>query len=82
MTETTTLSNFKKHLDLQTDLSVNLALVQGNLKFLAEQSNSKSWKGSITEGCAILEALNQVQLAIKAKDEMREMNLKKKTIIQ
>ena len=49
----------------ELDLSVALSKAEGNLKFLAEASNSPEWKGTMTQGMAILDTLNAVQEARK-----------------
>lgn len=55
----------------ELDIVQLLAKAQGNLQFLAEVSNSSNWQGSITQGQAILDALNFVQQAANLHTELR-----------
>jgi indole-3-glycerol phosphate synthase len=54
----------------QLDIVQLLSKAQGNLQFLAEVSSSSDWKGSITQGQAILDALNFVQQAANLHTEL------------
>ena len=56
----------KKELNLDLDLGLALGKAEGNLNFLAEQSNKENWQSSMTQGMAILDALEAVQVARKA----------------
>jgi hypothetical protein len=60
----------RKELDRDLDLGLALGKAEGNLNFLAEQSNKENWQGSITQGMAILDALEAVQVARKAWQEI------------
>ena len=64
------LEEVKRELDHDLELGLALSKAEGNLRFLAEQSNQENWKGSVTEGMAILDALNAVQ---KARKEWQEI---------
>ncbi len=59
------LEKVTRQLNLDLDLGLALSKAEGNLRFLAEESNKENWKGSITQGMAILDALNAVQKARK-----------------
>jgi hypothetical protein len=54
----------------QLDIVQLLSKAQGNLQFLAEVSSSSDWQGSITQGQAILDALNFVQQATNLQIEL------------
>ena len=54
----------------QLDIVQLLAKAEGNLQFLAEVSSSSGWQGSITQGQAILDALNFVQQAANLHTEL------------
>ena len=54
----------------QLDIVQLLSKAQGNLQFLAEVSSSSDWQGSITQGQAILVALNFVQQATNLQIEL------------
>lgn len=56
----------KEELNLDLDLGLALGKAEGNLNFLAEQSNKENWQSSMTQGMAILDALEAVQVARKA----------------
>jgi hypothetical protein len=60
----------RKELNRDLDLGLALAKAEGNLNFLAEQSNKENWQPSITQGMAILDALEAVQVARKAWQEI------------
>jgi hypothetical protein len=62
----------KYELDLDLDLSLALAEAEGNLNHLARESNSSDWQGTITQGMTILDALNAVQKARKAFQEINQ----------
>jgi hypothetical protein len=61
-----TLAQVRKQLDSKLDLGLALSKAEGNLNFLAQQSNSDASKIGITEGVAIMDALHAVQQARKA----------------
>lgn len=61
-----TLEQVRKELDRELDLGLALSKAEGNLNFLAGESQQENWQGSITQGMAILDALNAVQVARKA----------------
>lgn len=63
----------RKKLDTELDLGLSLAKALGNLRHLAEESNSPEWKGSITQGMAILDALHAVELAVKSRQKLIDM---------
>ena len=62
----------KYELDLDLNLGLALAKAEGNLNYLAHESNSSDWQGTITQGMAILDALNAVQEARKAFQEIKQ----------
>lgn len=59
-------------LNLDLDLGLALAEAEGNLNHLARESNSSDWQGTITQSMTILDALNAVQKARKAFQEIRQ----------
>ena len=61
-----TLTKTRKNLDAKLDLGLALSKAEGDLNFLARQSNSNDSKIGITEGVAIMDALHAVQQARKA----------------
>lgn len=61
-----TLTQVRKQLDAKLDLGLSLSKAEGNLNFLARQSNSNDSEIGITEGMAIMDALHAVQQARKA----------------
>tara|TARA_A100001011_G_C13692700_1_gene588227 strand:+ start:151 stop:378 length:228 start_codon:yes stop_codon:yes gene_type:complete len=65
-----TLEELKKDINRDLDLGLALSKAEGNLNFLAKETNEKDWRGSITQGMAILDALNAVQVARKAWQEI------------
>ena len=66
-----TLEQVKKELNKELDLGLALSKAEGNLNFLANQSNhNKDSKIGITEGMAIMDALYAVQVARKAWQEI------------
>ena len=60
-----TLKELKHDLDRDLDLGLALSKAEGNLNFLAGQSQQENWQSSITQGMAILDALEAVQVARK-----------------
>jgi hypothetical protein len=65
-----TLEELRKDINRDLDLSLALSKAEGNLKFLAGESSKEDWQSSITQGMAILDALNAVQVARKAWQEI------------
>lgn len=65
-----TLEQVKKELNRELDLGLALSKAEGNLNFLAGESNQANWQSSITQGMAILDALEAVQVARKAWQEI------------
>ena len=65
------IEEIRTKLNRELDLGLALAKAEGNLSFLASESNQKNWKPSITQGIAILDALNAIQKARKAFQEIR-----------
>mgnify|MGYP005686804183 FL=1 len=66
------VEEIKKELNLDLDLGLALAEAEGNLNHLVRESNSLDWKGTITQGMTILDALNAVQKARKAFQEIKQ----------
>ena len=75
-----TLEELRKDIDRDLDLGLSLAKAEGNLNFLAKETNEKDWQGSITQGMAILDALNAVQVARKAWQAIIHEKRKERTI--
>ena len=69
-----TLEQVEKELNRDLDLGLALSKAEGNLNFLAGESSKEDWKSSsrasITQGMAILDALQAVQVARKAWQEI------------
>ena len=65
-----TLEKLRKDINRDLDLSLALSKAEGNLKFLAGESSKEDWQSSITQGMAILDALNAVQVARKTWQEI------------
>ncbi len=63
----------RKKLDTELDLGLSLSKALGNLRHLARESNSPEWKGTITQGMAILDALHAVELAVKSRQKLIDM---------
>ena len=63
---TNIIEETRKELNLDLDLGLALGKAEGNLNFHAEQSNKENWQSSMTQGMAILDALEAVQVARKA----------------
>ena len=65
-----TLEEVKKEINRDLDLGLALSKAEGNLNFLAGESSNENWQSSITQGMAILDALEAVQVARKAWQEI------------
>ena len=65
-----TLEQVRKELDRELDLGLALSKAEGNLNFLAGESQQENWQSSMTQGMAILDALEAVQVARKAWQEI------------
>ena len=65
-----TLEQVKKELNRELDLGLALSKAEGNLNFLAGESQQNNLQSSITQGMAILDALEAVQVARKAWQEI------------
>jgi hypothetical protein len=76
MIKNKTLEQTRNELDLDLDLGLALAEAEGNLNHLARESNSSDWQGTITQGMTILDALNAVQKARKAFQEIKQNKTK------
>ena len=76
MIKNKTLEEVKQELNLDLDLGLALAKAEGNLNHLARESNSSDWQGTITQGMTILDALNAVQKARKAFQEIKQNKTK------
>ena len=68
MSNTRQQDNFDGYPEL--DLGINLSKAEGNLNFLARASNEPAWKGTMTQGEAILDAVHAVQEARKKLQDM------------
>lgn len=66
----TQLEQVKKELNRELDLGLALSKAEGNLNFLAGESQQDNWQSSMTQGMAILDALEAVQVARKAWQEI------------
>jgi len=64
------LEEIKKEINRDLDLGLALSKAEGNLNFLAGESQQENWQSSITQGMAILDALEAVQVARKAWQEI------------
>ena len=64
------LEQVKKELNRELDLGLALSKAEGNLNFLAGESQQDNWQSSMTQGMAILDALEAVQVARKAWQEI------------
>tara|TARA_Y100000592_G_scaffold99046_1_gene173835 strand:+ start:1146 stop:1373 length:228 start_codon:yes stop_codon:yes gene_type:complete len=64
------LEQVKKEINRDLDLGLALSKAEGNLNFLAGESQQNNWQSSITQGMAILDALEAVQVARKAWQEI------------
>ena len=82
MTENKTdiLSQVRTELDRDLELGLSLAKAEGNLNFLASESSKEDWQSSITQGMAILDALEAVQVARKAWQEIIHAKAKERKL--
>ena len=64
------MTKLRNRASKELDIVQLLSKAQGNLQFLAEVSSSSDWQGSITQGQAILDALNFVQQATNLQIEL------------
>ena len=76
-THNMTTEQLRQKLDTELDLGLSLAKALGNLRYLAKESNSTEWKGSITQGMAIMDALHAVELAVKSRQKLIDMENQK-----
>tara|TARA_R110001592_G_scaffold32260_8_gene113165 strand:+ start:2411 stop:2653 length:243 start_codon:yes stop_codon:yes gene_type:complete len=60
----------RKELNRDLDLGLALSKAEGNLNFLAGESQQENWQSSMTQGMSILDALEAVQVARKAWQEI------------
>ena len=67
---TNTTEQIQKELNLKIDLGMELAKAEGNLNHLARESSDPEWQGTLTQGMAILDALDAVQKARKAHQQI------------
>jgi hypothetical protein len=72
-----TIEQVQEKLNAELDLGLSLSKALGSLRHLARESNSPEWKGSITQGVAILDALNAVQLAVKSRQKIIDIDQQK-----
>jgi len=72
---TENFTELRKQLDRELNVGLGLSKAEGNLRFLAEQLDSKESKIGITEGDAILDALHAIQVARKAWQDMSHAKL-------
>jgi len=64
------LKEIKQELNRDLDLGLALSKAEGNLNFLAGESQQDNWQSSMTQGMAILDALEAVQVARKTWQEI------------
>ena len=64
------IEEIRKELNRDLDLGLALSKAEGNLNFLAGESQQDNWQSSITQGMAILDALEAVQVARKTWQEI------------
>ena len=72
-----TIEQVQEKLNAELDLGLSLSKALGNLRHLARESNSPEWKGTITQGMAILDALHAVQLAVKSRQKLIDIDNQK-----
>tara|TARA_B100000242_G_C42935224_1_gene433723 strand:+ start:603 stop:851 length:249 start_codon:yes stop_codon:yes gene_type:complete len=78
--KTDILSQVRTELDRDLDLGLALAKAEGNLNFLARESSKEDWQSSMTQGAAILDALEGVQVARKAWQEIIHAKAKERKL--
>ena len=64
------IEEIRKDINRDLDLGLALSKAEGNLNFLAGESSKEDWQSSMTQGMAILDALEAVQVARKAWQEI------------
>ena len=64
------IEQIRKDINRDLDLGLALSKAEGNLNFLAGESSKEDWQSSMTQGMAILDALEAVQVARKAWQEI------------
>ena len=64
------IEELRKDINRDLDLGLALSKAEGNLNFLAGESTQENWQSSMTQGMAILDALEAVQVARKAWQEI------------
>ena len=68
----------RKKLDTELDLGLSLSKALGNLRYLAKSTNTEGDTTlSITQGMAILDALHAVELAVKSRQKLIDMENQK-----
>ncbi len=72
------IEQIRKEVNRDLDLGLALSKAEGNLNFLAGESSKEDWKSSMTQGMAILDALEAVQVARKAWQEIITEKRKKR----
>ena len=72
------IEQIRKEVNRDLDLGLALSKAEGNLNFLAGESSKENWKSSMTQGIAILDALQAVQVARKAWQEIITEKRKKR----
>lgn len=61
----------------ELDLGLSLSKALGSLRKLGERANDPKWAGSIDDAVAILESLNAVQVAVKARQKLIDLEREK-----
>ena len=72
------IEQIRKEVNRDLDLGLALSKAEGNLNFLAGESSKEDWQSSMTQGMAILDALQAVQVARKAWQEIITEKRKKR----
>lgn len=72
-----TIEQVQEKLNAELDLGLSLSKALGSLRHLASESNSPEWKGTITQGMAILDALHAVELAVKSRQKLIDIDKQK-----
>ena len=69
-----TTEQLQQKLNAELDLGLSLSKALGNLRYLAESTNTEGDKTlHITQGISILDALNAVELAVKSRQKLIDM---------